>query len=92
MQLVQKLSFNVLFKGYTSFRVLCTSHYTTASGDALSSVFFSHTKFTDFSTKNCANSPHSKGKFFPTCRIFITGSSVLVGSQEYRSKIYVRVY
>lgn len=40
MQLVQNLSFNVLFKGYTLFKVLCTSHYTTASGDALSSVFF----------------------------------------------------
>jgi hypothetical protein len=58
MQLVQKLSFNVLFKGYSLFKVLCTSHYTTASGDALSRVFFSRTKFADFSTKNCPNSPH----------------------------------
>ncbi len=63
MQLVQKLSFNVLFKGYTLLKVLCTSHYTTASGDALSSVSFSCTKFADFSTKNCPNSPHSERKF-----------------------------
>jgi len=63
MRLVQKLSFNVLFKGYTSFKVLCTSHYTTASGHSLTSVFLSGTKFADFSTKNFPNLPHFQGNF-----------------------------
>ncbi len=35
---------------------------------------------------------HILRNFFPNCRILKTGSSVLVGSQEYRRKIYVCVH